>query len=206
MDEMQLSSKKAVLDAGAGTGNLAVLIAKAGAQVVGIDSSEIGLKIFKEKLPGSEAILHDLRHPIPIEDNKFDYICCVNTIFAIDPIHRDKICGEFFRLLKPGGKIIMTNLVDGYHPLRIYMNHISEEVKHFGWRKAFMDFIHLIGPALRMFRYNRRMKKNYITSENTWLFKDHGQENLLRNSGFSNVSGEKRLFAGQAILSSGFKV
>ncbi len=55
--EIDLDGGRIVLDAGAGTGNLAVLIAKTGAQVVGLDLSEIGLEIFKKKLPMSKVVL-----------------------------------------------------------------------------------------------------------------------------------------------------
>ena len=109
MAEMDLGRERC-LDAGAGTGNLAVLIAKTGAEVVGLDSSEFGLEIFKKKLLVSKAVLHDLEHPIPFPNNSFDYICSINTLFAIDSVHREKICREFYRLLKPKGKLIMTNL------------------------------------------------------------------------------------------------
>jgi ubiquinone/menaquinone biosynthesis C-methylase UbiE len=204
--EMDLDGGRIVLDAGAGTGNLAVLIAKTGAQVVGLDSSEIGLEIFKKKLPGSRAVLQDLKHAIPFPDNSFDYICSVNTLFAIDPGHRQKICREFHRLLKPGGKIIMTNLSVGYKPIRIYVVHMAEEIKRFGLWGAAINLIHLVVPTLRMFYYSRKMRKESGSSDGLSFFHPHEQESLLKNSGFSRVSSKVKVFAGQAVLNIGFKL
>src|SRR3989344_4264081 len=51
---------KKILDAGAGTGNLAVLLKNNGGEVVGLDYSGEGLRIFKQKLPNSQTIIHDL--------------------------------------------------------------------------------------------------------------------------------------------------
>ena len=196
MAEMDLGREKIVLDAGAGTGNLAVLIAQTRAEVVGLDSSEVGLEIFKKKLPASKAVLRDLKHPIPFPNNSFDYICSINTLFAIDSVHREKICKEFYRLLKPGGKLIMTNLSKGYRPIQIYLVHIREEVKRFGFQKATMNLARIIGPTIKMFYYNRKMVKEGESSSGLNLFASGEQESLLKNSGFSNVSKEQKLFAG----------
>jgi ubiquinone/menaquinone biosynthesis C-methylase UbiE len=206
MAEMDLKQGKIVLDAGAGTGNLAVMIAKTGAEVVGLDSSEVGLDIFKKKLPASKAVLHDLKHPIPFPDNSFDYICSINTLFAIDSVHREKICREFYRLLKPGGKLIMTNLSKGYRPIRIYLAHMREEIKRFGFQKAIMNLARIVGPTIKMFYYNRKMKKESNSSGGLNFFAHGEQESLLKNGGFLDVSKEQRLFAGQAVLNSGFKI
>ena len=206
MAEMDLGRGKMVLDAGAGTGNLTVMIAQTGAEVVGLDSSEVGLEIFKKKLPACNAVLHDLKHPIPFPDSSFDYICSINTLFAIDSIHREKICREFYRLLKPEGKLIMTNLSKGYRPIRIYLAHIREEIKRFGFQKAIVNLARIIGPTIKMFYYNRKMRKESGSSSGFNFFASGEQESLLKNNGFSKVSKEQRLFAGQALLNSGFKV
>jgi len=197
---MDIEKGKTVLDAGAGTGNLAVLIAQTGAEVVGLDSSEVGLEIFKKKLPESEAILQDINNPIPLPDESFDYVCCINTLFAIDPEHRESICKEFYRLLKPGGKVIMTNLSVGYRPIRIYIVHMAEEVKRFGFWRAVINLIHLVGPTIKMFYYSQKMRKESGSSSGLRFFASGEQGSLLINSGFSDVSKEKKLFVGQAVL------
>lgn len=206
MAEMNLKQGKTVLDAGAGTGNLAVLIAQTGAEVVGLDSSEVGLGILKKKLPKSKAILQNLKNPIPLPDESFDYVCCINTLFATDSEHRESICKEFYRLLKPGGKVIMTNLSVGYKPIRIYIAHMAEEVKRFGLWRAIINMIHLVRPTIKMFYYSQKMRKESGSSSGLRFFAPGEQESLLKNSGFSRVSQERKLFAGQAVLNSAFKV
>jgi len=206
MAEMDLRQGKTVLDAGAGTGNLAVLIVQTGAEVVVLDSSEVGMGIFKKKLPNSKAILQDLKDNIPLPDESFDYVCCINTLFAIDPEHRQKICREFYRMLKPGGKLIMTNLSVGYKPIRIYTSHMIEEVKCIGLWEAVINLVQLVGPTLKMFYYSQKMRKSSGSARGLRFLASGEQESLLRDCGFSDVSKEKRLFAGQAVLNSGFRV
>ncbi len=204
--EMDLGPGKVVLDAGAGTGNLAVIIAKTGADVVGLDSSSVGLEIFKNKLPKNKAILHNLEQPIPFADSTFDYICCINTIFVISLIDREKICKEFYRLLKPGGKIIMVNLLSGYKPIVIYLNHISEEIRSLGFLTAILNIFRIIRPTIKMFYYSWCIKIENSGTNNTKFFEFSEQEILLSKSGFINISKSKKLFANQAVLNSGFKV
>ena len=54
-----------VLDLGTGTGNLAMLFARAGCELWCSDFSEAMLAKGREKLPGAHFILHDLRIDLP---------------------------------------------------------------------------------------------------------------------------------------------
>ncbi len=206
MLEMNLQSGMKVLDAGAGTGNLAVLIAKTGAEVYGLDSSDVGLQIFKEKVPNGKTVIHDLKNEIPLQDIFFDYVCCVNTLFALPKIQRELVCKELHRVLKPGGKIIMTNLLEGYKPINIYSHHIAQEIKRIGVLRTIVHVVSILKPTLKMFYYSRQMRKKDASSGNVQFFKLSEQENLLKNAGFSKISTGKKLFANQAILNTAYKV
>ncbi len=206
MTEMKLQPGMKVLDAGAGTGNLAVLIAKAGAEVYGLDSSQVGLQIFKEKVTHGHTILHDLKGTVPLENNSFDYICCVNTLFALPISDRENICKEFYRILKPGGKIIITNLLEGYKPINIYFHHILQQVKLIGVTRTLIHIVSIIIPTLKMFYYSQMMRKNDKNIGDIQFFKLGEQENLLMKAGFTSISVGTRLFADQAILNTAYKV
>lgn len=99
-----------VADVGAGTGNLAVISAEAGASVWASDltpemveigkarSTEAGLEI-----DWLEADAEDL----PYEDNRFDVtLSMFAAMFAPRP---DVVSKELFRITKPGGKVVMAN-------------------------------------------------------------------------------------------------
>lgn len=204
--EMDLNETKKVLDAGAGTGNLALLINNAGAEVTGLDYSEVGLNFFKKKLPKSHALLHDLRKPLPFANDTFDYICCINILFAINQDHRIDICKEFNRVLKPGGKLIITNLSVGYKPIRIYVHHMSEEIRKFGLGQAFINLGRLIIPTIKMFYYSKVMQKENTKTDEMSFLKPGEQEQLLRSSKFTHISKEKKIFANQAVLNTAIKV
>jgi putative AdoMet-dependent methyltransferase len=64
-----------VLDLGTGTGNLAVLFARAGCDLWCTDFSQPMLDRARTKLPAAHFVLHDLRDPLPPAFNrKFDRI------------------------------------------------------------------------------------------------------------------------------------
>lgn len=99
-----------VADVGAGTGNLAVIAAQAGAQVTASDLTpemvEIGKARSKEaglEIEWLEADAEDL----PFEDNRFDVtLSMFAAMFAPRP---DVVSKELFRVTKPGGKVVMAN-------------------------------------------------------------------------------------------------
>lgn len=195
-----------VLDAGTGTGNLAVLLAREGARVYGIDSSSHGLKIFQEKIPQGKTILHDLGEPIPIADSYFDHICCVNTLFALDHSKREAICKEFYRIMKPGGTIVMTNLLVGYKPVLIYAHHIRHHINSHGLLKTIWHIVSILRPTLKMFYYNRLMQEKTIATGDINFFKQGEQEDLLRRAGFREISQPEKIFADQAVLNTAHKI
>ena len=98
-----------VLDAGAGTGNLAVRLKQRGANVVALDNSEEGLRQLRVKDQEIGIIFHDLAKPLSFSDDYFDKIVSNNVIYTLAPGDRDKVFKEFYRILKPGGILIMTN-------------------------------------------------------------------------------------------------
>src|SRR3990167_9071929 len=79
-DELGDIHGKKILDAGTGTGNLALLLEKRGAKVVGLDFSKEGLEIFKKKLPNNKVVFHDLTKPLPFPNESFDAVVSNNTI------------------------------------------------------------------------------------------------------------------------------
>ncbi|MFA6571369.1 MAG: class I SAM-dependent methyltransferase [Bacteroidota bacterium] len=207
VSKMDLHPGTTVLDAGTGTGNLAVLVNKTGATVIGVDTSTHGVKIFKEKLPHSEVVLHDISHLPCFKNNFFDYVCCVNTIFALPTNKRTDVFSEFYRVLKPGGKIIVTNLLLGYRPIKIYIDHIKTGIRQIGYIKILVNIVKLLIPTMKMFYYSKLIHK--YSSESTGeikLFSLHEQRSYLINAGFVNVSENMKVFADQAVLNTGFKV
>lgn len=102
-----------ILDAGCGTGNLALKISKSNnsSKVTAIDSSRPMVKIAAKKLQNrSNTTVHrseivDFFRTHPTE--KFDTIVMVNVLYAVGD--RRKLWSECLGHLKSGGRIVVTN-------------------------------------------------------------------------------------------------
>jgi ubiquinone/menaquinone biosynthesis C-methylase UbiE len=108
--ELQVKGGDSVLDAGCGTGNLCELLAGvSGARVVGIDFSPTMLQTAAEKLErsGVELLRMNLDSRLKLESQVFDQVAAVHSLYAVkDPAH---LLGEFYRVLKPGGRLVVVN-------------------------------------------------------------------------------------------------
>lgn len=204
-EELEMKPGELILEAGSGTGNLVLEMEKYGVIVVGFDFSEVGLKIHKEKKANARVILGDLTCPLPFQDNSFDKIVSSNTLYLISPEKLINIMWEFFRILKPGGKIVIANLRKGFNPRFIYLNHIKKIFRQMGILWAGVEIIILAVPTIKMFYYSYHLQK-YARTENSFRFFDFDeQEKHLLKSGFIDVSETKNVFSSQGILTAAFK-
>lgn len=95
-----------VLDAGCGFGQWTLALSGLNEKVIGTDISSIRLAVAKdlaqeEGLSNAEFRFATLEKQ-PFDDETFDAVFCYGAIFISDP---KKVLNEFFRVLKPGGKI-----------------------------------------------------------------------------------------------------
>jgi len=100
---------KIVLDIGCGDGALTCRIAQKGAEVIGLDSSEDGIRlakqIFSEKKIPARFILAGA-YEIPLESNSVD--CAVLSEVIEHVLEPERILSEIQRVLKPGGKAVIS--------------------------------------------------------------------------------------------------
>lgn len=104
---------KSIIDAGCGTGSLAIILARRSAKVFGFDSDSKMIDIAREKQPQALNLnfkVGDLVDELTnIEENKHDGIICFgNTLVHLASVDRIK---EFIdhsaRILKSGGKLML---------------------------------------------------------------------------------------------------
>jgi ubiquinone/menaquinone biosynthesis C-methylase UbiE len=203
--ELDLKENLITLDAGSGTGNLSKVISNKNAIPVGIDSSSVGNSIFKEKLPNSEVILGDVSTELPFSNNYFDRICCNNVIYTIPKEKRNKIFHEFYRVLKPNGIIVVSNIAVGFSPIKIYFDHLKKDAKKNGIIKSLIKVIKLLLPTIRIFFYNWKIQREHRFGTYD-LITPNEQKNLLLEAGFKNVSDDILVYANQAILNKAQKL
>jgi len=200
-DELEIKQGELVLEAGCGTGNLALKIKERGGRVIGLDNCQAALDIYRKKDPKAEIVLADLLKPLPFADNYFDKIATCNTLYTFPLETQKAILRELLRILKPGGKIAVENPVKGWSASRIYEIGIEKEIKKSGYFKAMLKIFKLIIPTAKVFYYNSKIKKE----SNYNFLKAEEQIALLESAGFSDVSSARLTYAGEGILNTAVK-
>jgi len=204
VSELDIKKGEEVLDAGSGTGNIALKVKEKGAIVSGIDISKEGIDIHRKKDSSAKLIVGDVAQPLPYSDDAFDKICSNNTLYTIPRENRKQIFVEFYRILKPGGKIVISNVIEGFSPRAIYFDHIKKETKQKGIFFTFWRILFLVVPTIKIFYYNHLITKEGAVGKYDF-FKPEEQKEQLQVSGFVNVSPDTKTYSDQAILNSAFK-
>jgi ubiquinone/menaquinone biosynthesis C-methylase UbiE len=110
-----LKRKSIICDLGAGKGSDTIYFLKKGHTVIAVDISDTGLEVIKKiakekgldnKLTSYQADLNDL--VLPIKDNSVDYLYSRLTTHYFSLKDTIAIFREIYRILKPGGKTIIT--------------------------------------------------------------------------------------------------
>lgn len=115
-----------VLDLGSGTGFFTDLLAGTYEQVIGLDISNKMLNFAKEHRNKQILWLEADAHDIPLKDNSIDFIYSNLVIQWFEPL--DEAITEMLRVLKPGGLLIFTTLVDGtLHELKSSWNQVDDD-------------------------------------------------------------------------------
>ncbi|MFA5127356.1 MAG: class I SAM-dependent methyltransferase, partial [Patescibacteria group bacterium] len=115
-----------ILEIGCGTGNLLYRIIKSRNniyKIFGIDYSQEALNTAREKLSdfkNFELFYGDINVSLPFGDNIFDVLVMHNVLYTIDSNSRPFLSKEMYRILKPGGLVIMANINTNFKPTKIY--------------------------------------------------------------------------------------
>jgi len=203
--EIDLNREDIVLDISSGTGNLMMKIKNNCKKTIGIDFSEAGIKTHKIKDPSAEAIVCDITKGLNFPDNYFTKVVSNNVIYTLNSEQQEKVLYEMKRVLRPGGKLVISNVVKNFSPIKIYTYHVKKSIKKFGIIKTIIMFFGLVLPTLKMFYYNAKIKNSGLSKQYNFLEKGE-QGRLLMKSGFAKVSGEKFVYADQAIMNSCYKL
>jgi ubiquinone/menaquinone biosynthesis C-methylase UbiE len=139
----QVVPDELVLDAGCGTGDFSLALAKAGFQVIGADYAEGMLVRARAKVTGelADAISFqqvDLNRRLDFPDARFDHVINISVLqVAAEPMFTLR---ELWRVLRPGGTLVLLHVPrsDSYNlPLHeAVLQRIQDLEKKTPWRVA----------------------------------------------------------------------
>ena len=95
------------LDVACGTGDMCVELMKRGCDVTGVDISGEMLSIARQKTASANFQTGDAES-LPFADNAFDAVTCAFGIRNFE--HLEKGLSEMFRVLRPGGRMVILEL------------------------------------------------------------------------------------------------
>lgn len=152
-----------ILDIGCGTGRWLRRYSKAGFAAIGIDATQHMLQRANEIGTHSPLVVASAQN-LPFKDAAFDLISSVTVVQHVVPIDQPKILREMARVLRPGGRILLLELIRGAGP-HIFprspanWRHLAEgaglTLEHFQsqefllFDRAFTGSIHLTRRILR---------------------------------------------------------
>lgn len=114
-----------LLDVGCGTGSFLELYEKAGCLVSGIDSSSAMLEIAGRRLGNSADLRLGNAAEMPYADDTFNMVTASLILHELSPAVRIAVVGEMIRVLKPDGRILVTDYNPGpFKPWRGWMTKI----------------------------------------------------------------------------------
>lgn len=204
LKELDVKKGDVILDAGCGTGNLGVKLKAKGAKVFGVDYCIEALDVYKLKDPKAEVMVHDLTQPLPFPDAYFNKIASNNVIYALPVKSREAVFKEFYRVLKPGGIAVISNVHKGFSPLEIYKDHLRKELKEAGVIRLGIKIIRMLVPTLKMFYYNALIKKENSGGGFSFMAIAEQRE-LFKKAGFKKVGENIDTYSNQAFLNTGQK-
>lgn len=110
-----IQTNQLAVDMGAGTGFVTTGLIDAGAQVIAVDQSPAMLETMKENFPDTDKIDYRIgdAENLPADNNRVDYVFANMYLHHVE--NPATAIREMSRILKKGGKLIITDLDEHQH-------------------------------------------------------------------------------------------
>jgi ubiquinone/menaquinone biosynthesis C-methylase UbiE len=125
-----VGSSERVLDAGCGTGQVTIELARVAAQVDAVDFADAMVRVAREKAQGLTNVTFNTSGVEQLEfpDKTFDAVVLSNVLHLVD--NPSKTLMEARRVLKPSGKLIAPTYCHGENLRSMFLSRIMGLVFH----------------------------------------------------------------------------
>lgn len=146
---LDLSPGARVLDAGCGTGNFERFISEKhppAIEVEAFDFSPSMLEVARDKCAALDWVHFcqgDLNARLPFPDASFDCVVSINVMYTLPD--RDHTMQELLRVLKPGGRLVITGPAPGYRWAPLVAEHFRRVRNIWGTGRQALSVLSSVG-------------------------------------------------------------
>ena len=186
-----------VLDAGTGSGNLAAALARRGARVTGIDFCEPAFELARPKAPDATFQFGDLTRPLPFETASFDKVTCSAVLHVLSEDQQRFALTELGRVLRPGGRLVVTAFANGFSALKVYAETLRAERRATTLAATAAFGLRYSWNTARVLYYVWRIQRQH--RRGAYAYVDEGSLRALLTSAGLEPQSLERTLAGQCV-------
>lgn len=102
-----LTEPERILDAGCGQGTPVLRRLSTIATAIGIDFSREQLELAADNAPAASSVQGDMTE-LPVRDDSFDAVTAYHSLIHVPIEAHQSVIDEFARVLRPGGRVLLT--------------------------------------------------------------------------------------------------
>jgi ubiquinone/menaquinone biosynthesis C-methylase UbiE len=185
------------LDAGTGSGNFAAALASAGVHVTGIDFCEPAFALARAKAPSATFEFADLTQPLRYASRTFDLVACSAVLHVMSRSEQRFALAELARVLRPGGRAIVTAFAHGFSAIRVYAETLRAEYRAAGLITATTLGLRHSWNTARILYYVRQIQRQH--RRGAYAYVDEASLSALLADCGLELQAVERTLAGQCV-------
>jgi ubiquinone/menaquinone biosynthesis C-methylase UbiE len=158
------NKKPVVLDIGCGNGALLRELSPNMEKGIGVDASEQIIKVARERQSEIRNASFEIIHgpKLPIEDQSVDVVISLLSFRYLD---WDPLMDEIKRVLRPGGKVLIIDMITVPVKWQEYPDLVISKFKHYLQRKKYKSFYYHLTKLVNDPSWKEMLKYNPIRAE-----------------------------------------
>ena len=183
---------RTAVDLACGTGSVALLLARQGLQVVGVDMSEEMLTVASQKaqgLPNPPLFVHQKLQELRLPRGVDLAVCALDSLdYILDPEDCRRAIARVYRALNPGGVFIFD--VNTPEKLRAMDGQVfldEDEDVYCVWRGEFDEKTNICSYGMDLFRREGRVWLRSFEEHREYAYSRETLTRFLREAGFTGI-------------------